>query len=452
MSSVGHLSSATFCDITRVQNLYVHKRWHVTDSHRPEANRSCVKSVCTKRTHASKTLHFSLSSVVYKHAGGVITHARYRPAMASLSLRRVTIDCSVEPVPNVLAYTPHVHNNIFHVKEGIHVGANGPVVDQTVAMRSGVNSRILHTVYRIRVQSAGSILSINKRSGPSGSGQFANVVSGSLLKPTGDIVNVCCKLLTTTICPKKQARIAKELSTLLYLGFGHPNICSAIDMKLHADCVVVVFPSLDITIEDMCNNLEGTLDARARFRVIFLLLNALRYLHKRLRLLHRDVAPRNVMLSGNCGVKLIDFGSAQRNPRDVPLFSSTTLSPVPPPPPAFSWKALDANPDTDGSDCLTFTGNKEDDDVCGALMVLKQISNIVVDTKQPRPELDLTFTSTDRFLQNRCVFYLHRDSTIPDSEELYQIMREKVQQDPTSIYDPCLSSNIRACLSKKACK
>ena len=370
--------------------------------------------------------------------------------MASLSLRKVTINCSVEPPPNVLADTPRVCGDTFHITNGIHVGTNGLVLDQTAATRSGVPAQILHTVRRIQRQSAGSILSVDQQSGPSGSGRFANVLSASLKRPTGITVKVCCKVLTT-LCPNKQNDIAKELNTLLYIGFGHPNIYSAIDMQFDGDRVLVVFPSLDITIHDMCENLEGTLDARARFRVIFLLLNALRYLHNTLKLLHRDVTGKNVMVWDNGGVMLIDMGSAQNVPDVVPLSPSTTPSHVPPPLPDFCWADLFKS-DTDRSPFLTFRTDKKFDDVCGALLVLEKMSDFAVDATQPPAQLDLTFTSTHDFLEKLCVFYLHKDSTIPDSEELYQTMRVKVQEDPTRIYYPGWSSDIRKCLSAKACK
>ena len=372
--------------------------------------------------------------------------------MASLSLGGVTIDCSVEPPRNVLANRPHVHGRKFRITDDIHVGTNGLELDQEAATRSEIPARTLQTVRRIQRHSAGSILSVDKQSGPSSSGQFANVLSASLVRPTGIKVKVCCKALTT-ICPDKQTDIAKELKTLLYIGFEHPNICSAIDMMFDGDRVLVVFLSLDITIHDMCENLEGTLDARARFRVIFLLLNALRYLHNTLKLLHRDVTGKNVMVLKDGGVKLIDMGSAQNVPAQnvpdvVPLSPSTTLSHVPPPLPHFRWEDV-RNLDTDGGPFLTFQ-DKMLDDVCGALLALEQISDFDIDATQPRAELDLTFTSTHDFLKKLCVFYLHKDSTIPGSEDLYQIMREKVQEDPARIYYKGWSSDIQACLRAKA--
>jgi serine/threonine protein kinase len=392
-----------------------------------------------------------LSNVVYKHAGSVITDAYYLHAMASLRVSRITIDCPERPQSNVLA-RPLVHNGKFHIGGGVYVDEWGIEVDQQVATHSVLDPRILHTVDHIREQSADSILSIDKGSGPIGSGEFANVVSGSLVKRTGITVKVCGKLLTT-ICPKKQIRIAEELSTLLYIGFGHPNICSLIHMQLDADCVVVIFRSLDITIEDMCNNLEGTLDARARFRVMFFLFNALRYLHNTLYLVHRDVHAGNVMLAMEGEVvQLIDFGSAKSIEPDAPLFSSTAPSFVLPPPPAFRWEDV-TNLDTDGSLCSTFVPNyKEADDVCGALQLSQQMSNRVVDATQPPAQLDLTFTSVDAFLNDVCVFYLHTDGAIPGSEELYQTMCRIVEEDPARIEYSGWSSDIKACLCAKACK
>jgi serine/threonine protein kinase len=392
-----------------------------------------------------------LSNVVYKHAGSVITDAYYLHAMASLRVSPITIDCPERPQSNVLA-RPLVHNGKFHIGGGVYVDEWGIEVDQQVATHSVLDPRILHTVDHIREQSADSILSIDKGSGPIGSGEFANVVSGSLVKRTGITVKVCGKLLTT-ICPKKQIRIAEELSTLLYIGFGHPNICSLIDIKLHPDCVVVIFRSLDITIEDMCNNLEGTLDARARFRIMLFLFNALRYLHNTLYLVHRDVKAGNVMLSLEGKVKLIDFGSAKRIERNVPFFSTTAPSLVLPPPPAFCWQKFSADPDTDGSPFLTFVPNyKEADDVCGALQLSQQMSNRVVDATQPPAQLDLTFTSVDAFLNHVCKFYLHTDGAIPGSEELYQTMCKIVEEDPARIEYSGWSSDIKACLCAKACK
>jgi serine/threonine protein kinase len=402
-----------------------------------------------------------LSNVVYKHAGGVITDAYYLHAMASLPVSPITIHCSERPQSNVLA-RPLVHNGKFHIGGGVYVDQSGLKVDQQEATRSGVHRRILHTVDRILEQSAGSVLTLDKHSGPSGSGQFANVVPGSLVEPNGNTVKVCGKILTT-ICLRKQIRIAEELSMHLYIGLGHPHICAAIDMKLGEDCVVVIFPSLDITIEDMCNNLEGTLDARARFRVMFFLFNALRYLHNTLYLVHRDVKADNVMLSKEGDVKVIDLGSAKRIKQDASAKSikrdtsakSIELdapSFVLPPPPAFRWEDLETNPDTDANPSSTFQDNFKADDVCGALQLVKRMSNLFFDATQPPVQLNLTFTSVDAFPRDVCMFYLQTGRTMPDSEELYQTMWKIVEEDPKRIQYSGWSSDIVACLAKKARK
>lgn len=400
-----------------------------------------------------------LSNVVYKHAGGVITDAYYLHAMESRRVSRITIDCSEQLQSNVLAEIPPVHDGKFHIEKGVYFDQCGMKVNKQVATCSGVHPRILHTVDCIQEHSAGSTLTLNERSRPSGSGQFANVVSGRLVKRTGKTVNVCGKILTT-ICPQKQTRIAEELSTHLYIGWGHPNISVAIDMKLGTGYVVVIFRSLDITIEDMCNNLEGTLDACARFRVIFFLFNALRYLHDTLYLVHRDVKADNVMLSREGKVELIDFGSAKRIEqhasaksieRDAPLFSSTAPSSVLPPPPAFCWEDI-ARLDTDASRSSTFECDFKADDVCGALQLSKQMGNLVFDATKPPALLDLTFRSVDAFLEDVCVFYLHTDRTMPGSEELYQTMLEIVEEDPARIQYSGWSSDIERCLHAKACK
>ena len=39
---------------------------------------------------------------------------------------------------------------------------------------------------------------------------------------------------------------------------------------------------------------------------------ALRYLHEEKRILHRDIAPSNILLDADANVKLADFGLAKR--------------------------------------------------------------------------------------------------------------------------------------------
>lgn len=373
--------------------------------------------------------------------------------MASRLSTRVTIDCDVHFLaPNVLAEEPRVPNNTFLIAQGIGVDSSGLVLDEKKAMCSGVDPLVLENANCIQEQSAGTTLCLDERSSPSGSGRFAKVVPGCLKKPTGVSVPVSCKILRI-ICPSKRTGIAKELQTLLKIGCKHANICPALNIQFHLNRVVVVFPRLDITIHDMCENFKGTLDARARFRVVFFLVKALRFLHNTLNLVHRDVTASNVMLLEEISkenVQLIDFGCAQSI--EPVAFSSTAESLVPPALPAFCWGDVSAHPDTDGSPFSTFSDDKTKDDVCALLLLLQWISDFVVDTTQRPARLDLTCTSADSFLEKLCVYYLHKDVTIPGSEELYRIMRERVEKDPQCIEYPGWSLVIEACLAAKARK
>lgn len=121
--------------------------------------------------------------------------------------------------------------------------------------------------------------------------------------------NVAVKFLTGGALLRGSAeRFAREGSILARLA--HPNIARLIDAGVSADGQrYLVLEYIDgETIDRYCERMA--LDVTARVKLFLDVLAAVAHAHNRL-ILHRDIKPGNILVTGAGEVKLLDFGVAK---------------------------------------------------------------------------------------------------------------------------------------------
>lgn len=130
---------------------------------------------------------------------------------------------------------------------------------------------------------------------------------------------VCLKLLDKEKTEKFEARfigINKPKEGAICVGLRHPNIVQTYEYGLTTDeepylvMELVDGLGLNFLIETRSPQLEGN-----RVSIMHQMAEALAYLHKE-GYLHRDICPRNVMVTKDNVVKMIDFGLAIPNTPD----------------------------------------------------------------------------------------------------------------------------------------
>ena len=95
---------------------------------------------------------------------------------------------------------------------------------------------------------------------------------------------------------------------------NHPNIVQTYGMTSWDQCFGIIME--EVKGGDLCTLMvvkrKIDVDWKARYRIIFELADALRYLHSHNpEYVHLDVKPENVLLTLNLSVKLADFGSVE---------------------------------------------------------------------------------------------------------------------------------------------
>jgi serine/threonine protein kinase len=127
---------------------------------------------------------------------------------------------------------------------------------------------------------------------------------------------VCLKLLDKEKTAKFEMRFTglnKPREGAICTALRHPNIVQTFEFGITTEgepylvMELVDGMGLNFLIETKSPQLEGN-----RINVLSQIANALEYLHKQ-GFLHRDICPRNVMVTKDGVVKLIDFGLAIPN-------------------------------------------------------------------------------------------------------------------------------------------
>ncbi|MCL2650263.1 MAG: protein kinase [Candidatus Azobacteroides sp.] len=114
----------------------------------------------------------------------------------------------------------------------------------------------------------------------------------------------------------------KEGQTLA--EFDHPNIVKVIDIFDENNTSYIVMPFIEgITLQQLVDN-KGKLDYEMAVNYIGQISDAIGYIHER-NILHRDIAPDNVIITPKNRIVLIDFGSAREFVHDKTQHHTTIL-------------------------------------------------------------------------------------------------------------------------------
>jgi serine/threonine protein kinase len=127
---------------------------------------------------------------------------------------------------------------------------------------------------------------------------------------------VCLKLLDKQKTAQFEARfqgLNKPLEGTICMGLKHKNIVQTYEFGLTSDNEYYLVMELveGMGLNFLCETKSPKLDGN-RINYLTQIANSLEYLHKT-GYLHRDICPRNIMVTNDGVVKLIDFGLAIPN-------------------------------------------------------------------------------------------------------------------------------------------
>lgn len=355
-----------------------------------------------------------------------------------LSFNAVQID--VRELPPVLQPLCLRIGDTFRIYPRIYLNEDGLLLYESEAEVAQVDQRTSRGANIIQEHNK-SLKDLEVSTKVIGSGAGGNVVLAEL-----EGTDVICKHVDVNH-GLKQTSVQTELRIHLLLADNpHPNICWATHMRFDPTGIVtMVMPRLDITIRDMCNHSESRLDLRGVLLIFFSLLSALNYIHDKLKIVHRDVNPKNAMLLCNesCNdkkVQLIDFGSAKLY-SDLPQTSQLGDSKLQDP------YSLFCAPDTDQNQFGTFEDNKELDDISGLLSILVLIYSYEGTGTMSTP--DDVCRYIDIFLTSICRDYKDVNCKIPTTAQLYERTKQFVNEDAKRMDYTGWTTYMQACLAAK---
>lgn len=152
-------------------------------------------------------------------------------------------------------------------------------------------------------------------------GGMAEVYRGKLKGSSGFEKPVAIKRILPDFVDKPKLKALFEDEARLSASLHHPNIVQVYDFVEYEGGYLLAMELIEgITLSKLdaiCNEQGRRLPEHLALLIIDEILKALEYAHTRpLRIVHRDVSPKNVMLGTDGTVKLIDFGIAKSSARN----------------------------------------------------------------------------------------------------------------------------------------
>lgn len=153
---------------------------------------------------------------------------------------------------------------------------------------------------------------------------------GCVLKKRRRDTLVACKTITDSngCAPKDTQKQALHLESVIYSTLSHPNIIRCLGFNNIESELYLEF-SENSSLQSFLikhvksNNKFWVIPQKTRIKFFLQLTDALRYLHKK-NLVHCDIKPANILLTGNLDAKLGDFGLTKSKKRN----KNTCLAPL----------------------------------------------------------------------------------------------------------------------------
>ena len=158
--------------------------------------------------------------------------------------------------------------------------------------------------------------SIRNRLGSGGMGQVFDAFDEKLQRP------VAIKVLPSGRLDEDQRkRFAREAQ--LASGLNHPNIVTVYEVGCENEIDFIAMERIEGSTVHRLVGKKG-LDGRTAIQYAVQIADALAAAHDA-GVIHRDLKPGNIMVTGRGLVKVLDFGLAKRNVRFVPSATATTV-------------------------------------------------------------------------------------------------------------------------------
>lgn len=130
---------------------------------------------------------------------------------------------------------------------------------------------------------------------------------------------VAIKMIPKDNDERSLSYVRSEIETLR--SMNHPFICELYDVIETQKFIYLVLPYLPNGSLLEYINKNGTLDERQARRIFIQLVEVMKYLHKDMNVVHRDLKLENIMFDNDYNIKLIDFGFS-RNVNDDALLGT----------------------------------------------------------------------------------------------------------------------------------
>ena len=156
-----------------------------------------------------------------------------------------------------------------------------------------------------------------------GEGGMAQVLAASRRLANDALHAVAVKRLRPEVEASAVARARLDLEAQVGVALAHPNLVQVYDYdRIGKDRCIVMEHVDGLSLHDLARQVR--LPYHVTRTILLELAVALSYVHEK-GLLHRDVSPRNVLISSAGEVKLTDFGIVRvmGTPRTLPFFKGT---------------------------------------------------------------------------------------------------------------------------------
>lgn len=167
-----------------------------------------------------------------------------------------------------------------------------------------------------------------------GDGSFGVVMRGQWTQPNKSIKYVAVKVLKQEVLSRALEDFAKEVNAMHQLK--HLNLIKLYGIVLSSPMMMVTELAEQGSLRTKLLRTQGKLSLTTLTNYSFQIANGMDYLETK-RLIHRDLATRNIFITGNDVIKIGDFGLMRSVPCDEDYYTMSDNMKVP-----FPWCALES--------------------------------------------------------------------------------------------------------------
>lgn len=172
-----------------------------------------------------------------------------------------------------------------------------------------------------------------------GEGAFGVVMMGRMTGEDGEVIDCACKTLKSgAVSGEDMDALVAE--TLLMSGFDHPNVVKCFGMSDDGDPAMIVLEFCpNGSLFSYLTKLPEAPKLKVLMQMAIDIAAGMTYLCDDSGNVHRDLATRNILVDGNCGCKISDFGLSRDLDDEMYYESEGGMVPIRwTPPEAYKFK------------------------------------------------------------------------------------------------------------------